>query len=75
MATIWAIIIGIHICSLLFMAVYIRRLLRYASKYRMPESKYTLLFGWVQLNHIVFAYIGAVGVFVAGSIVYLTFLP
>lgn len=71
MGTVWTIIIGIHICSLLFLGAYLRRLLSYARKYRMPESKYTLLFGWVNLNHIVVVYVIAAVLFVALSLTFL----
>lgn len=74
MEIVWLIIIGIHICSLLFLGIYLKRLFRYARKYRMPESKYTLLFGWVQLSYIAFAYIAAVCVFVAFSLILINFL-
>lgn len=74
MEIIWPIIIAVHLCSLLFLTIYLKRLFRYAGKYRMPESKYTLLFGWVQLSYIAFAYIGAVCLFVAASLILINFL-
>lgn len=75
MGTVWTIVIGIHVCSLLFLTAYLKRVFSYARKYRMPESKYTLLFGWIQLSYIIFAYIAAATLFVAVSIIFLSFMP
>lgn len=71
MGTLWIIIIGIHVCSLLFLAAYLKRLFKYARRYTMPESKYTLLFGWVNLSHIVFGYITGVSLFILASTLFL----
>jgi hypothetical protein len=73
MGTVWVIIIVIHICSLLFLYTYLRRLFTYVKKYRMPESQYTLLFGWISLSHVVFAYVFTVTVFVVSSLIFLSF--
>jgi len=72
MGTVWAILIGIHVCSLLFLAAYLKRLYRHVGKYRMAESKYTLMFGWIRLSYIVFAYVATMGVFIVFSIIFLS---
>lgn len=72
MGTAWTIIIGLHVCSLLFLTAYLRRLFVYARKYRMPESQYTLLFGWVRLPHIVVTYVITVLAFIVLSTIYLS---
>lgn len=73
MGTVWTIIIGIHLCSLLFLSAYHKRLFKHVSRYKMVESKYTLLFGWIQLTHVVIAYGVSVAFFVVMTTVYLLF--
>ncbi|KKU80474.1 MAG: hypothetical protein UY05_C0006G0008 [Candidatus Peregrinibacteria bacterium GW2011_GWA2_47_7] len=46
----------LQLVSLIFMAVVIRRLVGYINRYRIDESKYTLLFGFVHLRWIIGLY-------------------
>ena len=73
MGIVGTIIIGVNVCSLVFLAVYLKRLFRYARKYRMEESKYTLLFGWIEITHIAIAYVLAASVLVAFSTILINF--
>jgi hypothetical protein len=68
MNTVQAIIIGIHICSLLFLAVYLKLLFNYERKYKMTESRFTLLFGFINISNIAFAYILTIGLFAITTI-------
>lgn len=74
MGTAWTIIVGIHICSLLFLTAYLGRLFKYSGKYKMDESRYTLLFGWIHLHHIVLTYIVTMTLFMVGTILLLMFI-
>ena len=73
MGIVLTIIIGVHVCSLVFLAVYLKKLFRYARKYRMQESKYTLLFGWISFEHVAIAYGVAVVFFAVFSIFLINF--
>ncbi len=73
MGTVWTIIVVINLCSLLFLFAYIKRLFGYARKYRMPESKYTLLFGGINLPHVVFAYVSSAIAFAVFSVIFFSF--
>lgn len=52
----------LQLVSLIFTGVVILRLMRYIKRYRIDESKYTLLFGFVHLRWIIGLY--AVSTFV-----------
>ena len=73
MGIVLTIIIGVHVCSLVFLVIYLKKLFRYARKYRMAESKYTLMFGWIQISHIAIAYALSVSVFVVVSTILINF--
>ena len=68
MGIIWTIIVGIHLCSLLFLTIYLQRVFHYIHRYKMPESRFTLLFGLIGLPHILFAYILTVAIFSLGTL-------
>lgn len=74
MGTAWTIIVGIHICSILFLTTYLGRLFKYSGKYKMDESKYTLLFKWIHLSHVVLAYLVTMSLFTFTTILLLMFI-
>ncbi len=73
MGTVAIIIIGIDICSFLFLAAYLKRLFAYVKKYRLPESEYTLMFGWMHFSHVIFLYILTVVLFLVATVAFLIF--
>jgi hypothetical protein len=56
MVTVWITIAIIHLGSLLFIYAFVKRLIEFVKKNQLTESKYTLLFGWIRLSHIVVIY-------------------
>ena len=53
-------IIVVMLVSIGFCAIAQMRYLTYARKYKLPESKYTLLFGFMGLKHVDLLYVFAV---------------
>ena len=69
-----AIIIALNIVSIGFALISIRRLhVVYIKKFPLPESKYTLLFRYIQIRHMIFIYMAIVLLIAAASLI-LTYL-
>lgn len=71
----WSIIIAINIASFIFAAVTIWRVFHnFVRKYPMPESKYTLLFKFISIKHVVVCYVIALFIIMSVSfaLTYLT---
>lgn len=49
--------IALGIGSLIFMGIVLLRVYNYTRKYPLPESKYTLLFGFIHFNHVTVLYV------------------
>lgn len=62
------ILIGIG--SFLFMGIALTRLYNYSRKHPLPESKYTLLLGFVHINHITVLYVMSVAALFIASLVF-----
>lgn len=63
----WGIIIITHIVSLTFLGLAILRYFAYKKRNNIIENKYTLLFGFIRLEHMVIAYIAFVLAYTFGS--------
>lgn len=56
MSALWFLFILLHILSIAFVVVSIKRLHTYIDRFHFDESKYTLLFGFIHINLIVIFY-------------------
>lgn len=64
----WIFITTIHIISLTLLIICLFRLFWHMSEsMHMEENKYTRLFGFIRLRHVVVAYILVVAVFTVGT--------
>ena len=66
----WIFLISIHLSSLIFLTISITRLRDYAAKHSFEESKYTMLFDFVRLPHVVVIYIGGMTIWIALTVLY-----
>ncbi len=63
----WGIIILTHIVSLSFLGLAILRYFAYKKRNNIIENKYTLLFGFIRLEHVIIGYIAFVLAYTFGS--------
>ena len=70
----WSIIIATHLISLIFLGLGLLRYLAYKRRNIFVESKYTLLFGVVGMNHMIVSYIVFVLVYTLGAILFVFYL-
>lgn len=57
MTSLWILFAVLHIVSIAFAMLSLQRLYHYIKRYRFNESKYTLLFSFVHLRWIAYAYV------------------
>lgn len=62
------ILIGIG--SFLFMGIILTRLYNYSRKHPLPESKYTLILGFVHMNHVTVLYAASIMTLFIASLVF-----
>lgn len=72
MGSIWALFVVLHIASLAFAVIALKRLYTYIRTYRFSESKYTLLFSFIHLHWIGIFYIAFIFFWIPLSFVILT---
>lgn len=72
MGIFWTFFAIIHIVSILLLIISLRLVLHYTRRYRMQESRFTMLFGFVRLEYIIFIYAVAV-LFLAGISTFMAF--
>ncbi len=70
----WIIFGIIHVISLLCLIISINFLIHYTRRYKMEESGFTLLFGFIRLEHIIFVYVMTILLFVTGSTLFTFYL-
>lgn len=70
----WTIFVVVHAVSLLFLIISINFLIHYIRRYKMEESGFTMLFGFIRLEHIIPAYIIAILLFISGSTLFAFYL-
>ncbi len=63
-----------HIMSFVFLGLCLLRLRDYLKKYRLNETRHTMLFGFINMHHFVFLYIVTITLFTLGSYFLLFYL-
>lgn len=58
MNLVWGIVIAIHVVSFTVMAAGLMRTFAFRKRNLFIESKYTLLFGIMKIEHVVVTYVG-----------------
>jgi hypothetical protein len=74
MSLFWPIIIITHICSLVFLGLSLLRYFAYKKRNTIIENKYTLLFGFVRLEHMVWMYVIFVLAYTVGTFLFIYYL-
>ena len=74
MGIFWTVFVIIHGISLLFLIISIHFLVHYIKRYKMEESGFTMLFGFIRLEHIIPAYIITILLFISGSTLFAFYL-
>jgi len=59
----------LHAVSIGFLGLCLIRIFSYLRRHKMQENHFTLLFGFIGIQHVTMAYLITVAVFTAGSIV------
>lgn len=70
----WSIIIGVHVISVIFLGLSLLRYFAYKKRNIIIETKFSMLFGFVRLGHVVTAYVGFVFVYTVASILFILYL-
>ena len=60
----------IRIGSFLFTGVILTRLYNYSRKHPLPESKYTLILGFIHMNHVTVLYVVSIATLFIVSLVF-----
>ncbi len=63
----WGIIILTHIASLTFLGLAVLKYFAYKKRNNIIENRYTLLFGFIRLEHVIITYIAFVLAYTFGS--------
>lgn len=74
MSTFWISLVVFHLISLSFMLMALMRLFSHLGRYPLKENHHTLLFGFIRVEYIVFAYIICIALFTVGSVIFVTSL-
>ena len=70
----WIIFGIVHVVSFLFLIISINFLVHYTGRYKMQESGFTLLFGFIRLEYIIPVYIVSILLFISGSTLFAFYL-
>lgn len=74
MQLIWIFLIITHILSTAFMGLCFLRVIRFRKRYMLQESSYSMLLGFIHLDHILIAYVLTVALSIAVSTSFVFFL-
>lgn len=75
MSTFWISLVVFHLLSIGFLAMSLMRLFSYLRQYPLKENHHTMLFGWIRVEYVVFAYIFCIALYTVGSVIFVTSLP
>lgn len=63
----WTVILLIHLASLIFLGASLYRISNFLKKFRLQESRYTLIFGFMDLPQVIFFYVVTILLFITGT--------
>ena len=71
---IWVCTSIFNLLSLGFLGLCMIRLFGYVRRYRLPENRHTLLFGFIRLEHVVVMYLLFMSLLTLGSVLFISSL-
>lgn len=70
----WSIIIATHVISVIFLGLSLLRYFAYKKRNSIVETRFTMLFSFIKLNHVIVSYVGFVFVYTIVSILFILYL-
>ena len=74
MSIVWVCTVIINVISLAFLGISLIRVFSYMRRNTFIETRYTMLFGFIQMKHLIFVYMMSVLVFMGGSFLFVSYL-
>jgi hypothetical protein len=70
----WSIIIATHVISVIFLGLSLLRYFAYKKRNTIIDTRFTMLFGFIKLNHVIVTYVGFVLAYTIAAILFILYL-